>query len=300
MASDGEGFCVRDAWCSARTVTTVNGAAVITPARTWSGFCPACTDAIAKALDQLPDAYSRLGGEITEKVSSWLPPHSTEPDFGPSLPLRGDLDALAREIAEVLLSWEERVRDVARLAPPEPVRPGGTQRAVRLAADLLGAHLAALLALAPAPATRSVPVDSRKPDQMTFASLSGTDAGEEILSLHHRARKSLGEIRTQPEIFDGVPCKMCDATGTLERAEPPSDPKREAMWSVCSACRHMMSKKDFDAWAKWYSAFAESSAVTCRRCQNAARCGDPLQAARWHAECRWRACACRACGHLAA
>jgi hypothetical protein len=214
--------------------------------------------------------------------------------------LRGDVDALAREIAEVLLSWEERVRDVAGRNAPGTARPGGTARAVSRAAGLLSDCLTVLLALPPGPVTRSVFTSAGRPDEIVLADLDGTGAGEEILSLHLRARSVLGETRRQAEIFDGVPCKSCDATGTLERAEPPSDPKREAMWSVCSRCRHMMGKKDFDAWVKWYGVWSASSQVTCRRCKTAAGLADPGEAGRWHAECRWDACSCRACGHAAA
>src|SRR5581483_8236402 len=50
----------------------------------------------------------------------------------------------------------------------------------------------------------------------------GAAAGNEILDLHWRARKLLGETKDRPESLDGIPCRSCEAMG-LERAEPPSD-----------------------------------------------------------------------------
>ena len=48
-------------------------------------------------------------------------------------------------------------------------------------------------------------------------------AGNEILDLHYRARRRLGETRPQPESFDGIPCRACDEMA-LEQAEPPVRP----------------------------------------------------------------------------
>ena len=96
------------------------------------------------------------------------------------------------------------------------------------------------------------------------------------------------EIVRQRETLDGVPCRRCEAMA-LERAEPPSDPSKEAMWSECRECRDQMAKGGFDAWSAMYARWAESSGVACRRCQ-AGRC----------AECQWHACSCAATAHAAA
>jgi hypothetical protein len=290
-------LCTRGDYCADRAIRLEDGARVIIPARSYGHFCPACSTLIGGCLADLPSAWSRLAAEIGE-LSRGAGGFRTP--LGPRLPLRADYDALMRSIAEILLSWEERTRDVARLSvlDTQASRRRDPRNAVEHAAELLGAHLTVLLALPPGPMLRAEPVHGL-PDAIVLADLGGRDAGEEILRLHFRSRAALGEVRRQPEILDGVPCKMCEAM-TLERSEPPSDPKREAMWSVCAACRHTMSKKDFDAWAKWYSAWAASSGVACRRCQIGASCPDPAEAASWHGQCQWQACACAACGHAAA
>ena len=287
----GDGLCTRAEWCSGRVITVENGVRTLTPARTYADFCPACTEAISAALGELPGDYVRLSAEIGEIPGRGyqLQPKPKDPDFGPSLPLRGDVDALMREIAETLLSWEERTRAVARRIPldTQASRKGDAAEWVSRAAGFLHVSLSVLLALGPEPMVRSRHVSSTEPEQITIEELGGRDAGEEILDLRGQCRKRLGDSRSQPEIFEGVPCKVCDAMA-LERAEPPSDPSKEAMWSVCAACRAMMSKKDFDAWAKWYAAWADGLAPQCRRCFLGR-----------HDECIYGRCLCAEHGHAA-
>jgi hypothetical protein len=113
---------------------------------------------------------------------------------------------------------------------------------------------------------------------------SGAHAGNEILELHWRARRILGETRPQPESFDGVPCRRCDVM-TLERAEPPSDPKLPANHSRCPKCGDEMARKTFIEWADTYASFARSGGIKkCKRCS--------LATPR-HDECCWHACSCQ-------
>ena len=163
-----------------------------------------------------------------------------------------------RLLAETLFGWHERVAMVARLTMPdtEVSRQRNTATAIEYAANVLDAHMAVLIALPAEPMFR--PRDGG----MELLDLSGIDAGHEILRLHYRARATLGETKAQPEILDGVPCKMCEAMA-LERAEPPSDPKREAMHSHCANCHHQLSLKDYRAWADWYAKWAERAAPVC-------------------------------------
>lgn len=283
--------CSRGDWCAGRKIITENGERVIIPARTYSAFCPACRDLIGRCLGELPAAWERLAGEIGEPVRR---NSSVRTPLGPSLPLRADVDDVMRSIAEILQSWEERVRDIASLSviDTQESRRRDTAGAVAQSVTTLSPRLNVLFALEAGPMVRAVPVPGHKgePERITVADLDGRDAGEEILRLHRRAQLILGEAATRPETLDGVPCKRCEAM-SLERAEPPSDPKRDAMWSQCCvpSCRHQMTKKDFDAWAAWYARWASSSGIDCRRCQQGR-----------HEECQWRACACSAAGHSAA
>lgn len=106
-------------------------------------------------------------------------------------------------------------------------------------------------------------------------------AGNEILDLHYRARRRLGETRPQPESFDGIPCRACDEMA-LERAEPPSDPAIPANHSKCALCKDEMSREEFSQWADMYASWARGAGVqACRRCS----LGN-------HGECCWHACSC--------
>ena len=111
--------------------------------------------------------------------------------------------------------------------------------------------------------------------------IGAAEAGNEILDLHYRARRRLGETRPQPESFDGIACRACDEMA-LERAEPPSDPAAEAMHSRCALCKDEMDREEFGRWADMYASWARGAAIqVCRRC-SLGRCGD----------CCWHACAC--------
>lgn len=126
---------------------------------------------------------------------------------------------------------------------------------------------------------------------------TGVDAGLDILSLHRRSDRLLGEVRQHADTLDGVPCRNQDCGDmALERAEPPSDPSQPAMYSVCASCRHMMSLEEYREWSAWYARWADGAGLECVRCQR----GD-------HDQCLYNAaisehggCQCMACGHIAA
>lgn len=285
-AEAGGDPCSRDQRCSGRRFVLEGGERKIIPARTYGPFCASCQTLIASCLTQLPLAWSRLAGETAQMHRRGVGGHSP---FGPRLPFDASYDELMRRIAETLLSWEERVRTVARLsvADTQASRRGDQAEAVTAAARVISAHLTVLLALGPEPMMRSIPHAS-SPDDITLLELGGRDAGDEILELHRRALLLLGEIARQREVIEGVPCRACEAM-SLHRAEPPSDPERPAMWSECGDCRDQMDRGEFDAWVKRYASWAASAGVACRRCQ-AGKC----------AECQWVSCSCCASGHVAA
>jgi hypothetical protein len=287
-AEQGGDPCSRDIRCSGRRIVTEGGERKIVPARTYGPFCPSCQGLIASCLAELPPAYVRLGEEIPEPHRRGITGHSP---FGPRLPFDASFDLLQRAIAEVLASWHERVADVARLAGVDTQLSRRRDQAAAVAehAQILGAHLTVLLALEHGPMMRSVPLRSHvDPDLVTMLVLSGRDAGDEILDLHRRSLLTLGEIVRQRETLDGVPCRKCEAMA-LERAEPPSDPSKEAMWSECRECRDLMPRSGFDAWAAMYARWAQGSGVECRRCQLGR-----------HDECSYADCVCLAGEHIAA
>jgi hypothetical protein len=113
--------------------------------------------------------------------------------------------------------------------------------------------------------------------------LDGAAAGSEILDLHWRARRLLGETKARPEEFDGVPCRSCECM-TLERAEPPSDPSLAASHSRCPGCGDEMDRETFAEWAGTYASWARGAGIKkCRRCSLV----EPK-----HEECCWHACSC--------
>lgn len=281
---EGGDECVRGPWCAGRRIVLDGSERRIEPARTYQVFCDSCRGVIASCLAELPEAYLRLHGEIGEPARTGNSVHSP---FGPRLPLRADVDELMRQIAGVLLSWHERVATVARLSVPDTQASQRRDQALAVAgaAAVLSAHLSVLLALGPEPMVRAVRARSM-PDDVTLLELAGQDAGEEILGLHRSALLVLGEIRRGRETLDGVPCTRCEEM-SLERAEPPSDPKREAMWAECASCHHQMTRAQYDGWAKMYARWAEAGGdIACRKCQ--------LDR---HEECSWARCACGADGH---
>lgn len=272
-------------------------------ARTFQPYCHACRSRIAACLEELPAAYDRLAAVIGERPRTGravrVPP-------GSRVLLRLEVDAIQRLMGWVLGSWHERIALLDHLVIPDMGEAAQHSRsAVGRAVEVLCPdRVDALLALAPEPMGR-VMHDPREAEEWLAVidpeedgrvgtsgeafmtpRLSGLHAGREILELHYRARRILGEVRARPESFDGIPCRECEEMA-LERAEPPSDPSEEAKHSRCAACRHEMTREEFAGWAAMYASWAQGvPGLSCRRCQSG-RCG----------ECAWKACACRDAEH---
>lgn len=257
--------CAQGQWC-ASAVTDTEGNRVPVPGP--RAFCDRDRGRVESALAELPRLYAALATEIGNPVRRDSPVRSP---FGPSIPLRGDCDALMRSFGEVIVSWHERVAAVARLTFPEDrVRPGV---AVARAVQVLSPRLDALLALEPEPMRRAIslhalaqlPEDTpgvvRSVYAAVHADLSGADAGLEILRLHRLARAVLGETRAAPTELLGVPCRMeeCDMLA-LRRAELPSDPAEPAWWSECSVCGDRMDEAEYRDWTRRYARWAQGRA----------------------------------------
>ena len=302
---EGKQDCAQGAFCNA---ASRDDTGEWHPARTYQNFCPACRSAIATRLSELPEAFVRLAMAIGDRPRTGnavrVPP-------GPRELIRLDVDALMRLMGWVLASWHERIAAVYSLVPPE-VSAAAVQHPERAVRDAVKAivppgapdRVDALLAFGPEPMTRIMfdpaaaaewlaLVDPAEQGRVRLSGeadmsprLSGIHAGREILELHRRARRVLGQVKAPPESFDGIPCRGCEAM-SLERAEPPSDPAREAMHSRCAECGDAMDRETFYEWVSWYQGWASAATgLTCRRCQNGA-C----------AQCQWAGCDCRASGH---
>lgn len=282
VPEEGQRSCARSEWCASSVIVTEDGETRREPGLTYQAFCARDREHIATALDDLPDLHTRLADELGEKrrgAGEKITMSKSAP-----LPVNTAVDALMRDVTETLVSWHERVADVARLSFPggDLSRRRRDHVAVEAAVTVLSGHLDALLALPLQPMVRY------RDDEREMPDLEGADAGLEILHLHYLCRRLLGETRAHAETFDGIPCRECEDMA-LERAEPPADPAENAPKSRCASCGDVMDDEEFEAWADRYSTWAESAMPACRRCQR----GD-------HEQCAWQACPCRSFGHAAA
>lgn len=292
----------------ARLIMQDDGTSRRVPALTPRAFCQPCESRIVACLRELPDAWEKLEAAIGDPVRRNSPVR-VMPGSRVLVPL--DVDALMRPMAAIIGGWAARVRHVPGLQLADPGVPHDSPEGVKAACEAMAAHITPLLALQDGWTTRvyvwqpGAPMPADLEDEIGEEEIvaigdgwakvtvrrTGAHAGNEILDLHWRARRLLGETKDRPESFDGIPCRNCEAMG-LERAEPPSDPSLEAMHSRCPECRDEMDRETFDQWADTYASWARGAGIReCRRCGLAARAA-PQDSARLHAECCWAACSC--------
>lgn len=302
--------CAREAWCSAKTRDAESGEWL--PAAANQPLCPADRTVLITYLGELPGCYDRLQGRATDPVKTGravrVPP-------GSRVLVSPEADALMRETAATLAGWAARVRAVPQLSLTHHGQVPGSLEAVRADCATLTAHPDPLLALAPAPMTRTwswrpgeaMPADMEKAIAdlrvkyagdgwaTALTSLDGEDAALEILDLRHRIVRFLNETPAPPELLDGIPCRACEAMSSLEvlPADHPDPAKPDPLFSRCTepGCKDEMTRREYDAWVVQYGAWTRGAGVlTCRRCQLRLCAADP-------ASCVFLACQCRATGH---
>jgi len=260
--------CARADWCADKRVTIEDGERVVSPALTYTAFCVADRAIIASCLGLLPDLTGRLCAAIGDHVIGEM---LIRVPFGPSVPLRLDVDAVLRLITERLAGWEEVTRTTGRLAETdtEVTRRRGLrdpQEQVRESAGTLARQLDVLFALQAVPLERWLPL--RKPiadaepesvaGERAIVLLNGADAGNEILWMEWLGRAVLMETPPQIERLLGVPCRGCELR-TLRRADPPLHDGDPVYWSVCMQCRDLMLRDDYDEWVTRNAAFYRHS-----------------------------------------
>ena len=287
----------------ARIVVQADGTSRRMPALTPRAFCDPCRSRIITCLEDLPAAYERLEEAITDPVRRNSPVRVTP---GSKVLVSPEIDALMRPMAALLGGWFARVRSVPGLQLADPGVPHDSPEGVKAACEALARHVSPLLALQDGWTTRTytwqpgTPMPADLEEEIGEEEIvatgdgwvkitvrrTGAHAGNEILDLHWRARKLLGETKGRPESFDGIPCRSCEAM-TLERAEPPSDPSLPANHSRCPECGDEMDRETFAQWADTYVQWARGAGIKeCKRC-SLGRCGD----------CCWVACSCMAEEH---
>lgn len=272
-AGTGEGQrpCARGRWCASSTTSVVDGQPVIQPALGPRSFCEPDRIFIARCLTELPGQHEQLAGEIGNPDSRNRGSTVRVP-FGPSVPIRVDIDALLKLIAESLVSWHERVADVASLDFPAN-RASRLRRdhvAISRAVDVLAEHLDTLLGLEAAAMSRAWSL--RDLDKLpegasgivhsvwvdATVDLAGTDAGLEIINLRHLARAVLGETKAKPEELVGVPCRADGCSRrAVYRAELPSHEDEPVWWTECARCGDRMTEADYRDWVALVAAYEE-------------------------------------------
>lgn len=266
--TEGQRFCARGQWCASSVIVTEGKEIRREAARGYQAFCPRDRISLARWLDELPGQYVHLAAELGKPSSRGA---LIRVPFGPRIPLRVDIDALMRAIAESLCSWHERVAATAYLTFPEgdDARKRRDAYAVKRAVEVMGGEwLDALLALDRQEMRRACDLrDVAAMDDDTvgvvhsaFAEIDldmdGADAGMEIINLRYLARAILGETRAKPEELVGVPCRA-DGCGwrSVYRAELPSHEDEPVWWTECARCGDRMSEADYREWTALCAAY---------------------------------------------
>jgi hypothetical protein len=171
-------------------------------------LCSADRDFLVGAIEALPEMYLELYLILGAKGSGSDGPRVSGGGKTPPIPVRPDVDALMRRIVDVMSSWEERVRLVARLSGPDTAlsrqRRGGV--AMSTICRMLAAHVDALLALEPEPMARDMDLAGHQklPEDAVGlvhpsagwisyqTELDGGDAAVEVFSLYEACKSKLG------------------------------------------------------------------------------------------------------------
>lgn len=240
------------------------------PALCPRAFCETDRSIIGQCLTAFPALHCRLsaltGTFLTAEVLVRAP-------FGPSVPLRVDVDELMRLIVDVACSWHERVADVARLSVPDTQVTRRIQLGMRAgtllgpACHILGAHLDTLLGLEHGPVTRpaSSCLSVIVPDaevagawsDTVMLMLSGADAGNEIMRLDYLARSALLETEPAPVRLLGVPCRGC-GKAALQRAAPAQHDGDPEFYSVCVLCGDALDDAEYKRWVGMNAKYVET------------------------------------------
>lgn len=212
-------------------------------------LCSADRDFLVAAIEKLPEMYLELYMILGEKgAGGGDGPRVSGGGKTPPIPIRPDVDALMRQIVDVLSSWEERVTVVARLSGPDTSlsrsRRGGV--AMTSTCRTLTAHVDALLALEAEPMMRDTDIagHERLPEDAVGmvhtsagwisyqTSLGGAEAAQEVFALHAACRSKLGYTRRS--VLLRSRCWDCDASGHLVREDGAAGLDD---FVTCRACR---------------------------------------------------------------
>jgi len=231
ITEDGQRECARADRCSDPRLSTVDGKPRRSPALSYQAFCPQDRTAVSKALNDLPLLWVRVHQRLDKSFAVAGGPVVAVSKSAP-VPISLAADELLRLVLACLVSWEERVRDVARLTPLDTglSRRRRDGAVLTQAYTILAAHLDALL---------SLPAESMARGE-DFEDLSGADAGLELLYLAYRCRAFLTDTKQRPRHLSGV---YCDC-GFAELYELLDDDGQHA-GAECRACRGSYDQQEY-------------------------------------------------------
>ncbi|MGS2645874.1 hypothetical protein [Streptosporangium sp. G12] len=206
---DGLRECARASRCSDPRIETANGKTARLPALTPRAFCDSDRGVIARDLNDIPILFVRVHMELGGSQQAANGPVVSVSKSAPT-PVSLRADELIRLVLAILVSWEERVRRIARLTELDTTTSRRRRDGVILsqAYTILAAHLDALLALEAEPMMR----DGELVD------LGGADAGLDVLDLAWRCRAFLTETSKAARHLQGIPCYcgFCELYEILE------------------------------------------------------------------------------------
>jgi hypothetical protein len=225
----------------------------------------------------MPRLYLLLAAELGQLRAASL--GSITGTAGARVPLNLPVDALMRDMADVLISWHERVAASASLSVPDGRHPGwqvqdGVRQVVRTCM-VLAANTGPLLALQAEEMSRRMPVAAvARLGELDRAMagmsgwvhphadwadvtlpLSGADAGLEVFGLRTAARRILGETKTRPDDLTGVRCKSCDRKVLYRADQADAGRSDTGYYSACGYCGHRMKRGEYDVWVMQWAVY---------------------------------------------
>jgi len=232
-SDDGQRECARADRCSDPRLSTVDGKTRRAPALTYQAFCPQDRTAVSKALNDLPLLWVRVHQRLDKTFAASGGGPVVAVSKSAPVPISLAADELLRLALACLVSWEERVRDVARLTQLDTVlsRRRRDGAVLTQAYTILSAHLDALLAL---------PAESMARGD-TCEDLSGADAGLELLHLAYRCRAFLTDTKQAPRHLSGVYCD-CGWAELYEQLDDDGQPDG----AQCRQCRSEYDRQGYE------------------------------------------------------
>lgn len=183
---------------------------------------------LVETINRIPEVYLEL--YLMLGMKSGIPDGPRVSGGGKTapIPIRADVDALMRNVIDIISSWNERVRTVMNLSEPINTRRRQNGFAMASTCGFLATHVDTLLSLESAWTWRNMDVAHTKDlpkDAIVVAhddagwlsyetELSGADAALELFALFSRCRSKLGHTPKHQDLL--TPCWQCDQR-TLRR-----------------------------------------------------------------------------------